>query len=486
MSIPPFIGRRRELESLLQLHHKKIPSLVVIKGRRRIGKSRLAQEFAHQFIKKGSIPKIFYSFSGLPPTSQTTAQSERDEFTRQMGDQLGMPHLTLSDWGDIFTLLARQTKKERAIILLDEISWMGSKDPNFLGKLKIAWDLYFQHNPHLVLILCGSVSSWIDKNILKSTGFFGRISLTLSLSELSLTESHDLLKALKINGSIFEEFMILSITGGIPRYMELFNPGLSISDNIKNLCFTPGGTLVSEFSYIFNDLFDRRGDICKRIIESLAAGSQTHTDISNRIRYTSGGPLTEYLEDLISAGFIKQNYTWNLKTGKSSRLSQYYLSDSYLRFYLKYIQPNRDKIDRGQFQDISLSSLPGFEVFMGYQFENLVLRNRHLILKKLGLRPEEIVTDNPFFQRPSKIQEGCQIDYMIQTRYGALYLCEIKFSKNKMGGGVIDQVRQKINRLKRPKGFSCNPVLIHMNGVEDSVIDTDFFHHIIDFSEFIT
>ena len=208
--------------------------------------------------------------------------------------------------------------------------------------------------------------------------------------------------------------------------------------------------------------------------------------IAEKIAYASGGPLSDYLDDLMTAGFISRNFTWSLKTGKPSRLSHYRLSDNYIRFYLKYIQPSMDRIERGQFQNISLSSLSGLDVFMGYQFENLVLKNRELIIHTLGIRSEEIVTENPFFQRKTKEQEGCQIDYLIQTKYGTLYVCEIKFSKNKIESSVIEQVQRKINRLKKPKGFSCRPVLIHINGTDERLKESEFFDHIIDFSEFLT
>lgn len=86
-------------------------------------------------------------------------------------------------WYELFVFLSTQTKNLDTVILLDEISWMGSKDPEFLGTLKTVWDQYFKQNLKIILIVCGSVSSWIDANIF-NTGFVGGISLTLTLKEL--------------------------------------------------------------------------------------------------------------------------------------------------------------------------------------------------------------------------------------------------------------------------------------------------------------
>lgn len=472
----PFVGRTGELERLSQLMKKKIASFVVIKGRRRIGKSRLIEEFARG--------KRFFSFSGLAPTEGTTLQSQLNDFVRQLSEQIGLVGLSINDWGAAFTLLAQQTKSGQIIILLDEISWMGSKDPDFLGKLKTAWDLHFKKNPKLILVVCGSVSSWIEKNIISSTGFFGRISLKITLEELSLKECHDLLGQLGFKISAQEKFMILSITGGVPWYMELFNPAVSTSENIKKLCFEPDGQLVAEFNHIFHDLFGRRGEICKKIVGSLSTGSQEYSEIAKNIGYQSSGPLSEYLDDLIMAGFLDRDFTWNLLSKNTSRLSRYRLKDNYLRFYSKYISENLDKIRKGQFKNMSFSALPGIDGILGYQFENLVLNNRALIHKKIAIHSDEIVYDNPFFQRKTASQKGCQIDYMIQNKYGTLFTCEIKFSRNKVGMEVVEEVKEKIERLKHQKGFVPSPVLIHINGVQDNVIDSGYFTSIIDFGEF--
>jgi len=122
---------------------------------------------------------------------------------------------------------------------------------------------------------------------------------------------------------------------------------------------------------------------------------------------------------------------------------------------------------------------------MGLQFENLVAHNCKILWKMIGIPPEEIVMDGPFFQSQGTRQAGCQIDYMIQTRFNTLYVCEVKFSKNPIGPRVIEEVKKKTQRLKIPKRFSIRPVLIHVNGVEDSILDKGYFDKVIDFGELL-
>jgi hypothetical protein len=472
----PFIGRKSELNDLNLLLSKKTASLVVIKGRRRIGKSRLIEEFA-----KG---KNFLRFEGVAPTRKTTSQNQRAEFARQVNLQLGIPGLEkLKDWGDLFTLVAKTVEKDEVIILFDEISWMGSKDPLFLGKLKIVWDQHFQKNPNLILILCGSMSAWIEKNIISSTGFFGRISLKLTLNELSLHESNQLLTAHGFKGSKQEKFMILGVTGGIPWYLEQINPQLSAKENIRKLCFVPDGLLVEDFKYIFHDLFGKRLPACKRIVISLKDSPKEYEDIAKSIQYSSGGPLSEYLEDLIISGFLERDRAWSLLSEEELKSSKYRICDNYLRYYLKYILPSLRKIKKGLFKTISPFNLPGWEGVMGLQFENLVLNNREPVWKALGLHVEDIVFENPYFQLKSTKRTGCQIDYLIQTRLKNLYICEIKFSHKPISTSVIQEMKKKIEAFKAPKGFACLPVLIHVNGVSKAVEESGFFSHMIDFSE---
>lgn len=471
----PFVGRKEPLNELSLLSKKKTSSLIVIQGRRRIGKSRLVREFGRN--------KNLYVFSGLPPTPKTTAQSQREVFASQLSEHFALPGLKAENWGELFSVLAKFTRKGKVILFFDEISWMGHLDPDFLGYLKNAWDIHFSQNPELMLILCGSVSMWIEDNIINSTGFLGRISSTIFLKELTMPECNQLLTEIGFCENSHEKFKVLGVTGGIPRYIEEIHANLSADENVKRLGFKDNGLLFKEFNQIFSDLFSKRAPIYKELVEVLVDGHLEYKDICEKLHRDKSGLMSEYLNNLIKSGFLRRDFTWNLKDNSESRLSHYRLSDNYIRFYLKYIEKNKGKIEAGHFNDRPISSLPGWESIMGLQFENLVLNNRKYIWEQLNINPVDIVVDNPFFQRKTEKTAGCQIDYLIQTKFNTLYACEIKFSKKEITSNVVNQMKEKLSRLSLPRGFSCCPVLIHINGVQENIIEDTFLKAYIDFSK---
>lgn len=468
-----FIGRERVLRDLKAVSATPGATFIVIKGRRRIGKSRTIKEFGKQFTH-------YYDFSGLAPTEDTTNEMQLIEFSRQMARVLKVPYVEYQDWSDAFWYLGEKLRRGKTLLFFDELAWMGSADPTFLAKIKNFWDMQLQENPQLTFVVCSSASAWIEKNILSATGFLGRISTVLTLEPLSLQESAQFWPK---NISAHEKLKVMAVTGGIPRYLEEVDPKLSAEANILNLCFKSGGLLVRDYGQIFDDLFLRDSARYRELVEAMLLGKKVREDLAKAIDAGNSGRVSEYLEELELAGFIRRDFTWQIQTGRDAKLSQYRLSDLYLRFYLKYIAPNLTKIARGNYQFKSLAALPGWSVMMGLQFESLVLANRHVIFDALSLNPDDIVSENPYFQRATKRVPGCQIDYMIQTRFKTLFVCEIKFSEEPIRLKVIDEVQQKIDRIKAPRGFSCRPVLIHASEVSDALVARDYFAEIIDFSD---
>ena len=181
-----YIGRQKILAQLKTLEQKNKASLVVIKGRRRIGKSRLAEEFGKD--------KTFVPFTGYPPTENSSEQEQLNTFAEQLCNNFKLAPCTFLRWSDAFNALGSHLNDQPTVVLFDEISWMAHKSPKFLGKLKIWWDLNHAKFPNLILILCGSISSWIEENILKSTAFFGRISMEINLLPLTIPECSEFLR----------------------------------------------------------------------------------------------------------------------------------------------------------------------------------------------------------------------------------------------------------------------------------------------------
>jgi len=469
----PFYGRERELGILKELLDSRVARLVVLRGRRRIGKSRLAEKFGESFDRH-------FTFVGLPPEEGVSAEIQRRHFANELEKQTHQRSLRFDDWDFLFDSLGRAAQKGRVLIILDEINWMGWQDPAFLGKLKTAWDTHFKKNPKLILLLSGSMAAWIEKHILRSTGFFGRIALDIMLHELPLHQCNHFWRPLEEKISALEKFKVLGVIGGVPLYLESINPKLSAEENIRRLCFRKEGLLFLEFDRIFSDVFGTRAPVYKKMVESLAHGSADQAAILQAIGAEKSGLYSGYLEELVKTGYVARDYTWSIKSGKFSKLSRYRLCDNYLRFYLRYIEPNQASIQQNR------DFLPlGWITIMGLQFENLVLNNRQAIQRILGIEPRDIQTDNPFFQTATRKRPGVQIDYLIQTRFNTLYVCEIKFHRDSIGLEIVKEMEKKMKTLQLLRGYSVRPVLIHVGGVKSELEELGFFSHIIDFSQLL-
>lgn len=472
-----FVGREDELRKLSALSRKPIASLIVCKGRRRIGKSRLIAESARSAGK-------FYEFQGLAPKPGQTNRDQLQNFSWQLADQCGLPPLELRDWSEAFALLAQQVGSGEAVVLLDEISWMAAHDKSFVGKLKIAWDTKFKTNTSLRLVLCGSVSSWIDTNILADTSFVGRIGLTLHLKELALPHCGAFWGAAKERVSANEKLRLLSVLGGVPRYLEEIDPTLTAEQNVKALCFDDSGLLFSEFEELFNSTFAKRAEAHKRLIGALGSGHRSLTQIADALDMRDGGSTSRYLGELVQSGFVSRDFSWHL-SGKKAKASRYRLQDNYLRFYLRCIEPHKEKIAQGLFRFASLEHLPGWSTVIGLQIENLVLGNLPLIIDRLDLDPNSIVSAAPHIQaKTQRNRGGCQIDLLIHTQQNSLYLCEVKY-RNRIDGSVIKEMQRKERVLQRPKNMSIRPVLIYGGELSQEVQKGGYFARTIDLGDFL-
>lgn len=468
-----FIGREAQLDRLAGLWQKKTPSLVTCRGRRRIGKSTLVEEFARRTAKR------FLRFSGLPPAPGQTDADQRREFAGQLAAQTGLPRLEIPDWSDAFRLLDGAIRAgERTVVLLDEISWMGGKDPNFPGKLKNAWDLLFKRHQKLVVVLCGSVSAWIAENVLSGTGFAGRDSLDIVLRELPPSDCVRLWGRRAERLSVREKLDLLAVTGGVPKYLEEIRPELSTEENLRDLFFTPEGILFRDFRQVFHDIFGRHAETRRTILETLADGARGLSEISDALGKERNGHLKEQLRDLELAGFLSRDGGLNPATGLPARAETYRLCDNYSRFFLRFVRPHADAIEKGLFRFSSLTQLPGWEGVLGLQFENLVLNNAARLAPLVGLDGALVLSAAPW-RKTAKGDPGagCQIDLLYQAKR-SVCVVEVK-RRREIGPEIVDEVARKVARLPLRPGTSVRTALVYEGALAPSVAAEGWFDHLI-------
>lgn len=472
-----FVGREGQLDDLGRLMRKRTASLVTCRGRRRIGKSTLIREF-------GKRARRFLAFEGLPPRPRISNSEQLHAFSQQLSRQTRLPPIALQSWPQAFQLLGSIIQNEWTVVLLDEISWLGGYDPDFPGHLKTAWDTVLKSHPKLIVVLCGSVSSWIAENILENTGFVGRDSWDIVVGELSLFHCNLFWGRARDRISSAEKLNLLSITGGVPKYLEEMDPGLSSAENIRRLCFQREGILFREFEQIFSDVFGKRAGVYRQIVESLTHGAHTVAEIAGAIGKDRGGHLSGHLRDLVLGGFLAKDTVFDPHSARDTRLEKYRLRDNYSRFYLRYVAPRKQRIERGLMQGVTLDQLPEWDTVLGLQFENLVLNNIGPLARLLGLGRTPLLAAGPYVQRPTARKGGCQIDLLMRTKH-ALYVMETRH-RGTIRASVIDEVKQKVCRLPIDRGISIRTGLIYEGELDAEVKDEGYFDHLIPFDQLLT
>ena len=472
-----FFRRETELLDLMSLWRKRSSSIVACRGRRRIGKSTLFREFARRSAD------VYMEFEGLAPNPEhpVTNEDQLNEFAMRLSKLTNSPILHLQNWQDAFFWLDRaidETKK--TVILLDEISWMAADEPNFPVILRNAWETHFHRHERLVFVVCGSVSSWIKKNILGNTGFTGRFSRDYVLTDLNLSDCSEFWNPVKEHLNAREIMDVLSVTGGVPRYLEEIDPGLTPEENIKRMCFRKEGELYKDFDAIFNPIFGDETIIKRKLLGALADGPLTGSELASLTGTDRNGKLSERLKELEEGGFIDSDVGLNPETGEECRVSKYRLRDNYTRFYLKYVEPKKNQIKRGAYRFANLSALPEWNSVMGLQFENLIVNNAMDLVPLMGIGNTTIESAAPYRNMRRDRQgnpRGCQIDLLIQTPKTA-YVVEVK-RRQHIGVEVEAEVAERMRRLPLRKGLSKRPVLVYDGELDPAVEASGFFSAII-------
>ena len=460
-----FIGRENELE-LLRDWNKKSSKLTVIYGRRRVGKTRLVEEYTKN--------ETIYKFEGIEGQNK---KNQQKAFLSQLSLQCNAPglrELSPQNWNGLLLLLSNLIGPDPCVIFFDEFQWMAGDRNELVSYLKFSWDNIFTQKNKVHLILCGSVSSFMVKNVLKSKALYGRVETEIHLRPLFLPV---LIRAFGKKRSLREFVELYMAIGGIPQYLKMIDFSKSVFLNLQRLCFSPNGYLVNELDRILISHFGKN-KIYRNILIYLAKNRwKNREQIQKVCRVGSGGRISEYLENLELAGFLERYVSVDRPNG--IRNARYRIADPYLLFYFNFIYPNLTKINQpGEPFPIS-HFLPEKQYlpWQGFAFEKVCFQHNRLIAEKLGFGAVRYNAGS-WFKRGLQ-NTKTQIDLIYARADGVLTLCEIKFTRNKIGKEVIKDIEKKVETLPNPKQLTVEKVLITAAEPTKPLLNEGYFNNIL-------
>ena len=384
-----FVGRKNELKLLNNTYRSEKDELVVLYGRRRIGKSSLVKCFAKK-------KKSYYEFEAL---EGETTRGQINHFSQQLKKQIDDPILDsvrFANWEQVFTYLTekiiKRKTKVKKILFLDELPWMAAGRIRLVSLLKYYWDNHWK-GKHVMLILCGSVASFMVKKVLHSNALYGRTTIEILLKGFSPREAAYLLGKKRNREEILNYQLVF---GGVPKYLEQINPNQSFNQNMNTLCFSPHGIMLKEVERIFYSQF-REPRTYLKIINLLKNGIFSLGEISYRTKIPSGGGLKQYLKNLERAEMIRSFVPFD--RSRNSKFKKYTLADEYLVFFFKYIEPNlrviKESSSRRLFETLTQNS---FDTWLGFAFERFCLKHSGMLAFVMDFA-DDLLLASPYFKK---------------------------------------------------------------------------------------
>lgn len=410
------VGRKRECEELSWAMNSERSEFVVLYGRRRVGKTFLVRSYFNDI----------YSFRFVGAHKRSKRQQLLN-FKDAMDEFSGQDNPVPDSWRTAFKQLAKlldSCTDRRKVVFFDEMPWMETHGGGFVEELEYFWASWVQNRDDIVFIACGSATSWMKEKLEDNQGgLHNRITHRIYLRPFYLSECREYLNNQGFEWSDYQIMQCYMILGGVPYYLSLLRPQLSLPENIDNLIFRRGGGLCNEFNELYNALFNKADNYIE-IVRFLARKRDgfSRTEIEQGTKL-SGGGLSKMLDNLERCDFIL-SYS---QFGNKNKLTLYRLSDFYSIFYFRYIENNNFKDEHYWQHHFSSRDV---DAWQGFSFEQLCLR--HLTHIKVGLGIAGLATEASawrFVPKQNDERKGAQIDLIIKRADGMIHLVEMKFAQ---------------------------------------------------------
>lgn len=470
------IGREKEIKKLNELYDSDSAELVAVYGRRRVGKTYLVDENFEG--------RICFRHSGLSPIYEN-----EDKVTgTSMKDQLEHFHrsLVLHGWKDTRKpeswleafymledlLISKYDDNERILIFIDEIQWLDTPRAKFMTGFEAFWNGWACHKRNVMVIVCGSSSSWILDNMINNHGgLYGRVTCEMKINTFTLLETERFFESKGIFMSRYDVTLAYMMVGGIPYYLKQFNRELSLPQNIDAIFFSAKAPLKREFDRMFASLFTN-AETMKKIIMAIGSKNKgiTRAELVKTTGISDSGDLSKQLNALIAGDFIMKYSSF----GDSKRDTNYKLIDPFSVFYLSFMKGNTDG---SKINWISIEDSQRVTVWKGYAFENVCWNHTEQIKAALQIAGVS-TTESLWSKRGDETARGTQIDLIIDRKDNVINVCEMKFYNEEFevdkNYHLVLENRKKLLREKISRKTTIHNTLVTTYGLKKRGYWSDF------------
>lgn len=320
------------------------------------------------------------------------------------------------------TVLTPLIKNKRRVIFFDEFPWINTPRSGFMPAFENFWNTWASRQKNLVVVISGSAAAWMIRHVIRNRGgLHNRVTSKIRLLPFTLGETALFLKSRNSKLDYYQVMQLFMAMGGVPEYLRQVQSDESTAQAIDRICSTKDGYLHDEFRNLYSSLFDRPENHIS-VIRALAVNGKglRRDEIINICKFSSGGGTTQILEELTESGFI----TPYIPFGKKVKDNIFKLTDEYSAFYLKYIER---KVAGGTGSWGKFITGSSWKIWSGFAFESLCMKHITQIKRALGIAG--VYSETSVWQHRSvAVEQGAQIDLLIDRQDHTISLCEMKFT----------------------------------------------------------
>jgi AAA+ ATPase superfamily predicted ATPase len=437
-----FINRDAELDRLYALYRQEKSSLVILYGRRRLGKTTLLNAFSRKY----DIPFCYFM------ADRAGEESQKNTVAIAMSASLGEPLLqavSYETWYDLFAAFDRFRRKDRKIVLIfDEYQYLCQVQPAFSSFIQKWWDEHWAEES-IMVILCGSVTSMMYRETMAaSSPLYGRADAQMLLSPLSYCHTREFFP----DRGDTELVELYSISGGVPRYLELIREYPSFNEALRKLALHRSGILYREARYLLQEEITTP-NTCWSILNALGNGTGRISELGSRLKLPAN-QLTRYIELLRDLYLIYREVPVLEKNPQKSKKGFYQVADPFLRLWFGSIYPYESFLEFGQFSVIEARLRPLIDSHISHCYEKLC---RDFVSMRAG--------ELKCLRVGRQWGKNYEIDVAgVNGKNELTVVGECKWSRRKVGLSVLRDLKQKVTVNKLPLSGDCRYLLFGKSG----------------------